>query len=140
MISGVLIFYILIGNMNSMISVSIRKELAINKNITRLDKIGKLYSFEKNFLKSIHVELLADRRRLGKEDFFKVFRQLPSILRKELKFHMYINDIGYFPLFTQVNLDTICQLGDCLTKSRFLAGKFFLTNRQDHLPARTDCK
>jgi hypothetical protein len=124
MIIGVIGFYFVVSNINSIISNSIKNNMNFTAKITQLDKIRTRYKLNPNFFKMVRQSLIKKDYIQDIDNFKPMFNKFPNYLREELKYKMYLKMFGNFRILLRLEKHVLNKIGDCVKKVHFHESTF----------------
>ena len=119
MIIGVIGFYFVVSNINSIISSSIRINMAFTAKITQLSKLNKKYKLDPELFKMVRSSLINEDYKRDISNFKPMFKKFPKYLRKELKYEMYKKVFGNFRILLGLQKKVLNSIGDHVTPLNF---------------------
>ena len=123
MLIGVVDFYFVLSNINSIISSTIKKDIEFAAKQTMLEKIQKKYMMDPKIYKNAKISLYEEEYRRDTFDLSPFFEKFPKSLREDLKFHVYSKLLFNFPFFRNLESEIINTIGDYLKESTFNKSK-----------------
>lgn len=119
MIIGVIGFYFVVSNINSIISNTIKINMNFTAKISLLDKLQAKYKLNQRFYRMIRKSLIKEDYKRDVESFKPMFRKFPKYLRRELKYQMYLKVFGNFKILLKLDKNVLNKIGDCSAKLHF---------------------
>jgi hypothetical protein len=119
MLIGVVDFYFVLSNINSIISSTLKMDIEFASKLSMLEKIQKKYTLLPKTYKNAKVCLYEEEYRRDSFDLIPFFEKFPKSLRGDLKFHVYSKLLHNFPFFENLASEIINSIGDCLKESSF---------------------
>lgn len=119
MIIGVIGFYFVVSNINSIISNTIKINMSFTSKISLLNKLKNKYNLDIRFYKMIRSSLIKEDYKRDVENFKPMFQKFPEYLRKELKYQMYLKVFGNFKVLLKLDKNVLNKIGDCSIKLQF---------------------
>lgn len=111
MIIGVIVFYFVVSDINTIISNSVAKEIQVSACMTKLEKIKKKYPISSNMYKAAKLSLF--NKNLNNLVNTKGFLgHFPRSFENELKYHMYSKKFELFNWTQNVPSNFLGRLGD----------------------------
>ena len=123
MIIGVVSFYFVVSDINTIISNSVAKGIKVSSCMVKLEKIKELYPVsqkvysqaKKSLFGKQPLDLARDRRRF--------LDHFPKSFQNDLKFHIYSKQFKDFPWVPQLGLSVLGMLGDAVREVDFEESK-----------------
>lgn len=115
---GVVGFYFLLSDINSIISSTVGKEMQFSTKLDMLEKVNTSYQLTQATYREARQSLyrLSDRDEFDLKTFYSHF---PFHLREDLKYHVYSRMLSQFPLFHKLDADQINRISDALQIETF---------------------
>lgn len=123
MIIGVIGFYYVVSNINSIISSSIRINMAFSSKIMLLDKLNKKYKLDPVFFKMVRRSLIQEDYKRDISNFKPMFQKFPKYLRRDLKYEMYKKVFGKFKILLGLGKKVLNTIGDHVKNLHFQESK-----------------
>ena len=111
-IIGVIGFYFVVSNINSIISNSIKKNKNFTICMTKLEKLKKKYDIDEKIYKLAKRALIKEDFKKEVFDFIPMMVSFPKSLKKKLKYDMYINMFGGFRFLKDLPMETVISIGN----------------------------
>ena len=111
-IIGVIGFYFVVSNINSIISNSIKKNKNFSICMTKLEKLKKKYNIDEKIYKLAKRALIKEDFKKEVFDFVPMMISFPKSLKKKLKYDMYINMFGGFRFLKDLPMETVISIGN----------------------------
>jgi hypothetical protein len=126
MIVGVVGFYFLLSDINSIISNTIKKEIQFSAKLSMLEKVNENYQLTEETYKEAKQSLfeLSENDKFNLDSFYD---QFPLVLKEKLKYRVYSNMLEQFSIFHKLKPEQINTIGDSLQNETFEKGKIWLT-------------
>lgn len=118
MFVGVVGFYFLLSDINSIISSTVLKEMQFSTKLDMLETVNKNYQLHRATYREARESLY----RLSEQDEFDLktfYSHFPFHLKEDLKFHVYSQMLSQFPLFHKLDADQINRICDSLQLETF---------------------
>ena len=123
MIIGVVGFYFLLSDINSIISNTIHKEIQFSARLAMLERVNNSYKLTEKTYKEAKQSLFEVEKRV-KFDLEVFYNQFPVILKEKLKYHVYSSMLNRFPIFHKLKPEQINHIGDSLQSETFEKGTY----------------
>ena len=141
MIIGVMGFYFVLSNINSVVSSTVRMDIEFAARLSMLEKIKKKYQLSLPVYKETKRSLFEDEFKSMDFNLNNFFKKFPISLREDLKYHLNVKKLAQFNLFYGLDRSTLNTLGDSLKLLRFEPSKSFNTKTLSYMsmitPPRT---
>ena len=127
MVIGVVGFYFLLSDINSIISNTVKKEILFSSKLAMLEKVHISYNLADKTYKEAKLSLY---KQVDKENFDLdgFYSQFPIFIREELKFHVYSIMLKPFLIFQKLKMDQINRIGDSLQIETFDKSNWLILN------------
>lgn len=119
MIIGVIGFYFVVSNINSIISNSIKMNMKFTSKITLLTQLRDKYKLKPRFFKMVRESLIKEDYKEDIQNFQSMFLKFPKYLRRELKYKMYLKVFGNFSLLRRLEKNILNAIGDKVKQVHF---------------------
>lgn len=119
MIIGVISFYFVISDINTIISNSVAKGMKLSSRLTKLEKIRQQYILSPQLCQKARVSIFQPRAfsEESSQDWF--LAQFPKSLQNQLKFHIYSKLFSFFDWTLSLSPTTLSLLGDVVHQVQF---------------------
>lgn len=119
MIIGVIGFYFVVSNINSIISNSIKKQSLISLKKSFLYKINEKKKFKPKILEMISKQIDDYNEFHEWKEVKKFLNVFPKVYKRDLKYAFYKNLLRDFQFLKSFNKKIINSVGDCMTELSF---------------------
>jgi hypothetical protein len=123
MIIGVIGFYFVVSNINSIISNSIKRNMNFTSKITLLSNLRDKYKLKPKFYKMVRESLINEDYKEDITNFTPMLNKFPRYLQRELKYNMYLKIFGNFNLLRRLEKNILNAIGDKVKQVHFQESK-----------------
>lgn len=122
MIMGVIGFYFVLSDINSIISSTLQSEYNFSSRVTMLEKIQEKYKMDYKVYIQAKRTLFEEERETRVFNIQPFVERFPKFLQLELKYSIYSRDFKNFGVFNYVDPLILAYLGDAVTRVHIPAG------------------
>ena len=123
MISGVMGFYFVLSNINTVVSSTVRKDIEFAARLSMLEKIKKKYSISAKLYKEAKVSLYEDEYKPIEVNLKPFFIKFHITLRENLKYFMNLKKLNSFRMFDNLDRSIVNSLGKCIKSVKYEPSK-----------------
>lgn len=112
MIIGVIGFYFVVSNINSIISNTIKKNKNFTICMTKLEKLKKKYKIGDEIYRLAKRAIIKEEHKHEILNYIPLIKTFPKSLKKKLKYEMYINILGGFRFLKDLGMPAVISIGN----------------------------
>lgn len=124
MIIGVIAFYFVVGDINTIISNSVVKGIQVSACMTKLEKIKKKYPISEKMYNDAKIALF-NKSSKGLNNVKTFLEHFPRSYQNKLKFHMYSKMFEHFKWLHNLSPNFLSRLGDDTREINLEEGMYY---------------
>lgn len=121
-IMGVIGFYFVLSDINSVISTALKEDMNFSSRVTMLEKIQEKYQMNNKVYFKAKRTLFQEENQKGDIELRPFFQQFPRSLRQDLKYSVYSKNFELFAFTKYTEPLILNEIGDCMKRQTFRAG------------------